>query len=94
VAAVDVDVVKADTRAGDDLELGGGREHLGVDCGRRPHEQRVRVPHRGQQLLAVRAVDPADFYLVAEGGDCRFGQFVGDQYNGKSHPGQPNGLEL
>ena len=82
---VDVDVVQADARAGDDLQLGGRGQHLGVDGGRRAHQQRVGVGHRGQQLLPVGAVDPADFDLVTEGGDGRFGEFVGDQYNGQAH---------
>ena len=89
---VDVDVVQADTGARDDLELGRGGEHLGVDGGRRADQQRVGLGHGGQQLLSVRAVDPADFYLVTEGGDGRFGQFVGDQYNGKIHPASLIGL--
>ena len=82
---VDVDVVKAHACAGDDLQLGAGREHLGVDRGRRAHQQRVGLRHGCQQLLSVGAIDPADFYLVAEGGDGRFGQFVGDKNNGKTH---------
>ena len=89
---VDVDVVQPDAGAGDDLQLGRGGQHLGVDRGGRTHQQRVGIGHRGQQLLPVRAVDPAHLYLVAQGGDGRFGQFVGDQYNGQSSPGQPNGL--
>ncbi len=82
---VDVDVVQADAGAGDDLQLGRGGQHLGVDGGGRAHQQRVGFRHRGQQLLSVGAVDPADFYLVAQGGDGRFGQFVGDQYNRQTH---------
>ena len=80
---VDVDVVQADAGAGDDLQLGRGGQHLGVDGRRGTHQQRVGVRHRGQQLRPVRAVDPADFYLVTEGGDGRFGQFVGNQYDGE-----------
>ena len=89
---VDVDVVQADTGAGDDLELGRGGEHLGVDGGRRAHQQRVGLRHRGQQLLSVGAVDPADLDLVTEGGDGRFGEFVGDQYNGQAHPASLMGV--
>ena len=66
---VDVDVVKADAGAGDDLELGSGGQHLGVDRGRRAHQQGIGLRHGGQQLLSIWAVDPADFYLVAKGGD-------------------------
>ena len=66
---VDVDVVQADPGAGDDLELGGRGQHLGVDGGGRAHQQRVGLGHRGQQLLPVGAVDPAHLYLVSQGGD-------------------------
>ena len=48
-------------------------------------QQGIGLRHGGQQLFSIWAVDPADFYLVAKGGDGRFGQFVGDQYNGKTH---------
>ena len=89
---VDVDVVQADAGARDDLELGRGGEHLGVDGGRGADQQRVGLGDGGQQLFSVRAVDPADFYLVAEGGDGRLGQFVGDQYHGKTHPASLMGL--
>ena len=82
---VDIDVVQAHARAGDDLELGRRGEHLGVDGRRRPHQQRVGLRHCGQQLLTVWAVDPPDFYLVTEGGDSRLSQLVGDQYNGETH---------
>ena len=70
---VDVDVVQADTGAGDDLELGRGGKHLRVDGRRRSHQQRIGLWHRGEQLLSIRAVDPADFHLVAKGGDGRLG---------------------
>ena len=90
---VDVDVVQADAGAGDDLELGRGGQHLGVHGGRRAHQQRVGLGHGGQQLFSIRAVDPADLYLVAEGGDGGLGEFVGDQYHGKTHADQRNGLE-
>ena len=89
---VHVDVVQAHAGARDDLELGRGRENLGVDGGGRAHQQRIGFRHGGQQLLSVRAVDPADLYLVAKGGDGRFSQFVGDQYNGKTHPASLMGL--
>ena len=89
---VDVDVVQADAGAGDDLELGRGGQHLGVDGGRRAHQQRVGVGHGGQQLFAVRAVDPADLYLVTEGGNGGLGKFVGNQYYGKTHATSVMGL--
>ena len=87
---VDVDVVQADARAGDDLELGRGGDHLGVDRGRRAHQQRVGIGHRCQEFRAVRAVDPTHFHGVTQGCDGRLGQFVGDQHNGQIHAGQPN----
>ena len=77
---------------GDDLEFGGGGQHLGVDGGRRAHQQRVGLGHRGQQLFAVGAVHPADLYLVTERGNGGFGQFVGNQYDGKTHPASLMGL--
>ena len=67
--SVDVDVVQADAGAGDDLELGGRGQHLGIDGGGRAHQQRVGLGHRGQQLLPVGTVDPAHLYLVSQGGD-------------------------
>ena len=66
---VDVDVVQADPGAGDDLELGGRGQHLGVDRGGRPHQQRVGFGHRGQQLLPVGTVYPAHLDLVSQGGN-------------------------
>ena len=66
---VHVDVVQADAGAGDDLELGGRRQHLGVDGGGRPHQQRVGLGHRSQQLLPVGTVHPAHLDLVSQGGD-------------------------
>ena len=89
---VDVDVVQADTGPRDDLEFGRGGQHLGVDGGRGADQQRVGLGHRGQQLFAVGAVHPADLYLVTERGDGRFGQFVGNKYDGKTHPASLMGL--
>ena len=66
---VHVDVVQADAGARDDLELGCGAQHLGVDGGRRADQKRVGFRHRGQQLLAVRAVHPAHLDLVTQGFD-------------------------
>ncbi len=82
---VDVDVVQADAGAGDDLQLRGGGNHLGIDGGGRAHQQRVGVGDGLQQLGAVRAVHPSDLHLVAEGGDGGLGKFVGDQHNGQAH---------
>ena len=83
---VDVDVVQADAGAGDDLQLGCGRDHLSVHRGGRAHQQGISPGHRLEQLRAVRAVDPAHLNLVPQGGDGRFGKFVGDQNNGQAHP--------
>ena len=82
---VDVDVVQAHSGAGDDLELGRGGDHLGVDGGGRAHQDRVGVGYRCQQLGPVGAVHPADLHLVSQGGDGGFGKFVGDQHNGQAH---------
>ena len=51
------------------FSLGAALKHLGVDGGGRAHQQRVGFRHRRQQLLPVRAVDPAHFDLVAQRGD-------------------------
>ena len=82
---VDVDVVQADARAGDDLQLRCRGQDLGVHDGGRTHQQRVGIDDRGQQLLPVGSVHPADFDMVAEGFHGRFGQLVGDQYNRQTH---------
>ena len=82
---VDVDVVQAHTRPGDDLELGCGGDHLGVDGGGGADQDRVGVGDGFQQLGAVGAVDPADLHLVAEGGNGGLGKFVGDQHNRQAH---------
>ena len=67
------------------FSLGAGGQHLGVHGGGRTHQQRVGIGYRGQQLLPVGSVDPADFDLVAQGFNGRLGQFVGDQYNRQTH---------
>ena len=64
---VDVDVVQPDTGTGDDLQLGRCGQHLGVDGGRRPDQQRIGVGHRGEQFVPVGSVNPADLDLVAQG---------------------------
>ncbi len=76
--SVHIHVVQADPGPGDDLQLGGRRQHLGVNGGGRPHQQRVGFGHRGEQLLAVGPVHPAHLDLVSQGGDGRLGEFVGD----------------
>ena len=82
---VDVDVVETDAGAGDDLQPRGSGQHLGVDGGGRPHQQGVGVHHRGEELLPVGAVDPADIHLVTQGFHRRGGQLVGYQYHRQTH---------
>ena len=42
--------------------------------------------HGGQQLLPVRATDPAHLEAVPERFDGGLGKFVSDQHNGQAHP--------
>ena len=93
VAVVDVDVVEPDAGAGDDLEFRRGVEHLGVDGGRRANQNCVGFGHRCQQLLAVRAVDPAHLNLVTQGFDSRFGKFVSDKNNRQAHAASLVGID-
>ena len=79
---LDVDVVEADAGAGDDLELLGGGERLGVDLGGGAHEDRVDVGDGGQQLGAVGAVAVADLEVRAERLDGGGAQLFGDEYDG------------
>ena len=83
----DVDVVQADARASDDRQLLRGREHLGVDLRGRPDEQGVGVGDRGEQRLAVGAVDGADLDLVAEHLQCRRRELLGHQDDGRAAEG-------
>src|SRR6202012_2174890 len=75
---LDIDVVQPDAGAGDDLELGGSCQYLGVDGGGRTDKQRVGLGYRGQQLLPVGTVYPAHLDLVSQGCDGRLSKFVGD----------------
>ena len=75
------------------LSLGRRGDHLGIDGSGRTHQQRVGIDDRCQQFGAVRAVDPAHLDLVSQGGDGRFGKFVGDQYNGHAHPDRLKGRD-
>ena len=83
--SIHIDVIQADTGAGDDLEFGRRGDHLGIDGGGRTHQQRVGVDDRCQQFGAIRTVHPPHLHLVSQGGDGRFGKFVSDQNNGQSH---------
>ena len=80
----DLHVVQTHAGTADDLEVGGGRQHLGVDGGRGAHEDRVGVLGRLEELRAIRAVDPSDLDGVAERVDGRLGEFVGDEDDGTS----------
>ena len=84
--SIHINVVQADTGTGDDLELGCRGDHLSIDGSGRTHQQRIGIDDRCQQFRAVRAVHPPHLHLVSQGGDGRFGKFVGDQYNGHAHP--------
>ena len=63
---LDVDVVEADTGAGDHLQLLGGGEGLGVDLGRAAHQDGVDVGDGGQEFGAVGAVAVADLEVGSE----------------------------
>ena len=79
---LDVHVVQADAGAGDDLEVLGGGDGLGVHLGGGADQDRVDVGDRGEQLGTVGAVGLADFEVRAEGLDCGGRKFFGEQYYG------------
>jgi hypothetical protein len=76
---LDVDVVEADAGAGDDLEPPARSEGLGVHLRRRPHEDRVDVRDRRQQLAAVGSVAAADLEVRAERLDGGGAELFGDE---------------
>jgi hypothetical protein len=78
---LDVDVVEADARPSDDLELRCGRDRLGVDLRRRSHEDRVRVGEAGEQRGPVGPVDVADLEVGPQGVDGGGREFFGDQHD-------------
>ena len=78
---LDVDVVEADARARDDLEVRRGRDRLGVDLRGGTHEDRVRLGECRQQRRAVGAVDDADVEVGPEGVDGGGREFFGDQHD-------------
>ena len=47
---VEVHVVHAGTRAGDDAQHRRGGDHVSGHLGGAPHDQRVRISKRGQQV--------------------------------------------
>ena len=84
---LDVDVVEADTGAGDDLEAGRGRERLGVHLGGRADQDRVDVDDRRQQLGAVGAVAVTDLEVGSERLDRGGAQLFGDEYDWRALSG-------
>ena len=64
---LDVHIVQTHTRAGDDLQVLGGRNGFCVDLGCGAHEDGVNICNRGQQLGAVRTVGLANFEIGTQG---------------------------
>ncbi len=81
----DVDVVEADTGTGDDLQLRGGGDRLGVHLGRGSDEHGAGVSESGEQRGPVGPVDAADVEVGAEGIDGGGREFFGDQHDRLCH---------
>jgi hypothetical protein len=79
----DVDVVQPDAGPGDHLELGRGRERLGVDLGGRADEHGRGLGERREEGGAVGAVDVADLDVAAEHLQNAGGELFGDQDDGR-----------
>ena len=88
---LDVDVVEADTGAGDDLELLRGGDRLGVHLRGRADEDRVDVGERREQLVAVGPVDRTDLEVGSQRLDRGGRQLFGDEDDGLAHRGIPSG---
>ena len=82
---LDVDVVEADAGAGDDLEVLGGGDGLGVHLGGGADQDGVDVGEGREQGRAVGAVDVADLEVGAEGVDGGGREFFGDQDDRLAH---------
>ena len=82
---LDVDVVEPDAGAGDDLEVLGRGERLGVDLGGRADQDRVDVDDRGEQLVSVGAVAVPDLEVGAERVHGGGAELFGDEYDGVAH---------
>ena len=82
---LDVDVVEADARARDDLELRRGGQRLGVDPGRRADEHGVRVGESREQGRPVGAVDIAHVEVGTERVDRGGRELFSDQHDGLRH---------
>ena len=86
-----VDVVEADTGPRDDLQPLRRRERLGVDLRRGPHQDRVDVGDRREQLATVRAVAVTDLEVRAQRLDGGGAELFGDENDGTiSHSGGPS----
>ena len=77
---LDVDVVEADAGAGDDLEVLGGGDGLGVQLGGGADEDRIDVGDRREQLGTVGAVGLPDFEVRAKGLDRGGRKFLSEEY--------------
>ena len=79
---LDVDVVETHARAGDDLEVAGRGERLGVHLGGGPDQDRVDAGDGREQLLAVGAVAVPDVEVGPERLDGGGAQLLGDEHDG------------
>ena len=79
---LDVDVVQADAGAGDDLQVLGRGNGLGVHLGGGADQDGVNVRDGREQLGTVGAVGLADFKVRAKGLDGGGRKFFGEQYYG------------
>jgi hypothetical protein len=79
---LDVNVVQADACTGDDFEVLGRGDGLGVHLRGRTDQDGVHVHDGGQELGAVGAVSLADFEVRAQGLDRGGRKFFGEQYYG------------
>ena len=76
---LDVDVVEADTGTGDDLEVRGRGDRLGIDLGGGTHQHGIRVGEGRQERGPVGAVHVPDLEVGPEGVDRCGREFFGDQ---------------
>ncbi len=79
---LDVDVVETDAGAGDDLEVAGRGERLGVHLGGAADQDRVDVGDGREELLAVGAVAVPDLEVGPERLDGGGAQLLGDEHDG------------
>ena len=80
-----VDVVQADTGAGDDLQLLRGGQRLGVHLGGAADQDGVDVGDGREQFGAVGAVGVPDLEVGAERLDGGRGELFGDQDDGPGY---------